>query len=398
MQLAEQGGCLGPHIDMLIAERTNQEISCGFIPLSLDLIAQCSNCSSSDLRMLGACGLAQCFRGLRANKSKPPTGQAQLHRTAFGVDQDTQECINGFRAQCSHSSHGRPLNHRIRVMQKGLQQDWQSLWIFDQREGLGGSTPHRDIVVAVKGLAKGWHGCFANDTEAFGEGESHQTTPVAQARHHSFDAAAVGIRHLSTPELVLELHRQLAGLLFAQLEGLPADRRALAVIHGCWLAGGSIIKFHWQPLKVVVTHGIGMTCFVLSHNLQVQETGVPPFNAAVLAAGLKAHASGIVSAEPLDHPHWLIRIESELAPADLAVDLIQAWRGFRRACGHTDGHQLLALGGRKDSPSSAGSPLTLGAWGVDVVETMDGPTFLRAIGWEALKQGRPADAVFAMQG
>jgi hypothetical protein len=29
---------------------------------------------------------------------------------------------------------------------------------------------------------------------------------------------------------------------------------------------------------------------------------------------------------------------------------------------------------------------------------MDGPTFLRAIGWEALKQGRPADAVFAMQG
>ena len=39
MQLAEQGGCLGPHIDMLIAERTNQEISCGFIPLSLDLIA-----------------------------------------------------------------------------------------------------------------------------------------------------------------------------------------------------------------------------------------------------------------------------------------------------------------------------------------------------------------------
>jgi len=197
---------------------------------------------------------------------------------------------------------------------------------------------------------------------------------------------------------VLELLRKLAGFLFAQLEGMPADRRALAVIHGCWLAGGSIIKLHWRPPRVVVTHGIGMTCFVLSHNLQVQAPGVPPFNAVDLAAGLKAHASAIVSAEPLDHPHWLIRIESELAPADLALDLIQAWRGFRRACGHTDGHQLLALGGRKDSPSSAGSPLTLGAWGVDVVETMDGPTFLRAIGWEALKQGRPADAVFAMQG
>jgi len=141
-----------------------------------------------------------------------------------------------------------------------------------------------------------------------------------------------------------------------------------------------------------------MTCFVLSHNLQVQEPGLPPFNAVDLAAGLKAHASGISSSEPLDHPHWLIRIESDLDPADLALDVIQAWRGFRRACGHTDGHQLLALGGRKDSPSAAGSPLTLGAWGVDVVETMDGPTFLRSIGWEALKQGRPADGVFAVQG
>jgi hypothetical protein len=141
-------------------------------------------------------------------------------------------------------------------MQEGVQQDWQSLWIFDQREGLGGSTPHRDIVVAVKGLAKGWHGCFANDPKAFSEGESHQTTPVTQARHHSFDADAVGIWHLSTPKLVLELLRELAGFLFAQLERLPADRRALAVIHGCWLAGGIIIKFHWRPPRVVVTHGI----------------------------------------------------------------------------------------------------------------------------------------------
>jgi Protein of unknown function (DUF2656) len=141
-----------------------------------------------------------------------------------------------------------------------------------------------------------------------------------------------------------------------------------------------------------------MTCFVLSHNLQVQEPGVPPFNPVDLAAGLMAHASGISSAETLDHPHWLIRIESDLAPGDLARDLIQAWRGFRRACGHTDGHHVLALGGRKDSPSAAGSPLTPGAWGVDVVETMDGPTFLRAIGWEALKQSRPADGVFEIQG
>jgi len=197
---------------------------------------------------------------------------------------------------------------------------------------------------------------------------------------------------------VLELRRQLTSFLFAQLKVLPADRRALTVIHGCWLAGGSIFKLHCRPPKVVLTNRTGMTCFVLSHNLQVQKPDVPPFKAVDLAAGLKAHASEIVSAEPLDHHHWLIRIESDLAPADLAVDLIHAWRGFRRACGHTDEHQLLALGGRKDSPSSAGSPLTLGAWGVDVVETMDGPTFLRDIGWEGLKQGRPADAVFAMQG
>lgn len=141
-----------------------------------------------------------------------------------------------------------------------------------------------------------------------------------------------------------------------------------------------------------------MTCFVLSHNLQVQDEGLPPLNAVDLAAGLKAHASGISLAEPLDHPHWLLRIESELPPADLALELIRAWRGFRRACGHAEEHQLLALGGLKDSPSTAGSPLTPGSWGVDVVETVDAAAFLHAIGWEALKQARPADGVFALQG
>ena len=141
-----------------------------------------------------------------------------------------------------------------------------------------------------------------------------------------------------------------------------------------------------------------MTCFVLSHNLQIKAEDLPPFSSMELAAGLKAHASGITLSEPLEHPHWLIRIESELPPEQLGLELIKAWRGFRRACVHTDSHQLLALGGRKDTPGPAGSPLISGSWGVDVVETADADAFLHSINWEGLKQGRPADGVFALRG
>ena len=57
---------------------------------------------------------------------------------------------------------------------------------------------------------------------------------------------------------------------------------------------------------------------------------------------------------------------------------------------------ILVLGGIKTTPAASPSPdgLQPGNWGVDVVETLSGDTFLRSIGWDAAIAQKPADSVF----
>ena len=137
-----------------------------------------------------------------------------------------------------------------------------------------------------------------------------------------------------------------------------------------------------------------MTIFVLSHNLQVQSEHVPSISAADLAKGLLSSSSSFSNAEALSHPHWLVRIESHLAAHEMAQELLKAWKQYRLIQKHNIDHHLLALGGRKDTAGSPGSPLSQGSWGVDVVECGDPDAFLESINWNALKAGRPSDAVF----
>ena len=137
-----------------------------------------------------------------------------------------------------------------------------------------------------------------------------------------------------------------------------------------------------------------MTTFVLSHNLQVQSDLVPALNFDQLAQALKSLSKNISSVTVLEHPHWKLSISTDLSPQDMAVDLVQTWLQYRGQLGHDMNHVVLALGGRKDSQASPGAPLQEGYWGVDLVETPDESTFLQAINWEALKAGRPEDAIF----
>ncbi|HJN35688.1 MAG: DUF2656 family protein [Prochlorococcus sp.] len=139
-----------------------------------------------------------------------------------------------------------------------------------------------------------------------------------------------------------------------------------------------------------------MTTFILSHNLQVQSSQVPTLSAQELAAGLASHCLSLTVSEPLDHPHWMAKVESELTPQQLAAELVKGWRSLRAELGHDHQHAVMALGGRKDSEGQPGSPLQKGAWGVDVVETLDPAEFLKAINWAALKADRPVDGVFEL--
>jgi hypothetical protein len=140
-----------------------------------------------------------------------------------------------------------------------------------------------------------------------------------------------------------------------------------------------------------------MTIFVLSHNLQVESALVPTISAADLAEGLLSSSSFFSKAEALSHPHWLVRIESELAVYEMAQELVKAWKQHRLIQKHNVNHHWIALGGRKDTAGSPGSPLVQGSWGVDVVECANPDAFLDSINWNALKAGRPSDAVFEVK-
>ena len=137
-----------------------------------------------------------------------------------------------------------------------------------------------------------------------------------------------------------------------------------------------------------------MTTFVLSHNLQVNDSAVPALAFDALAVGLQQHCSSITAAEVLSHPHWKVKLESTASPDALARELVQGWRRVREGLCHGQAHAVMALGGRKDSEGIPGAPLQRGGWGVDVVETADPQGFLAAINWKGLTAGRPADGVF----
>ena len=142
-----------------------------------------------------------------------------------------------------------------------------------------------------------------------------------------------------------------------------------------------------------------MTRFLLSHNLQVVSDNLKGLNSAELAAGLVAHLSTDVRVQAVSHPHWLVQVEADLLPVDLANAVLLAWRQLRCSAGATDDAcQLLALGGRKDDQAASGALLQQSDWGVDVVETLDAVAFLQSINWELLKQGRAPDGVFELQG
>ena len=118
-----------------------------------------------------------------------------------------------------------------------------------------------------------------------------------------------------------------------------------------------------------------------------------------MASGLFRSSTILKSAVALNHSHWLIRIESELSPEDMAIELVKAWKIFRLDQGNSVDHSWIALGGRKDSAAmTSSSPLQEGYWGVDVVECMNPDAFLESINWDALKAGRPEDAVFEYRG
>ena len=112
-----------------------------------------------------------------------------------------------------------------------------------------------------------------------------------------------------------------------------------------------------------MTSLIVVTCFVLSHNLQIQNDQVPPLAFPDLADALRKHCPSVSTAEALEHPHWKILLESDAAPAVFAAELAAGWRAVRRSLGHSDSHAVLALGGTQGFPGQSWSSASTGWMG-----------------------------------
>ena len=61
--------------------------------------------------------------------------------------------------------------------------------------------------------------------------------------------------------------------------------------------------------------------------------------------------------------------------------------------------EILILGGIKTTPPTSDSPdaLQIGDWGVDVVETLVGETFLKGIAWETTIASKSLDTIFKVE-
>jgi Protein of unknown function (DUF2656) len=145
---------------------------------------------------------------------------------------------------------------------------------------------------------------------------------------------------------------------------------------------------------------------LLAHNFDVSGDIVPALSreefAQVFKSGLTAYEH--LQCRLVNHPHWTVEIlfpTNEFSPQQVGELCAQALADKRRSqqLSAEPNPEILILGGIKTTPPTSDSPDALqpGNWGVDVVETLSGETFLQAIAWDATIAQKPVDSVFKVE-
>ncbi|MEL6384481.1 MAG: DUF2656 family protein [Cyanobacteria bacterium J06626_18] len=138
---------------------------------------------------------------------------------------------------------------------------------------------------------------------------------------------------------------------------------------------------------------------LLSHNFNLSSDSAPVLSrddfAQVFVNGFEAteHLKG----RRLDHPHWIVEVmfdAESMMPSEVGKRCAEVLA--QRRSPTASSFEILALGGLKTTPATSASPDALqpGHWGVDMVETPDGDTFLQALNWEAMISQRSDDQTF----
>ena len=145
---------------------------------------------------------------------------------------------------------------------------------------------------------------------------------------------------------------------------------------------------------------------LLSHNFDVPSDIVPSISreefAEVFRIGLGDRPSCLTRL--VNHPHWTVEIlfdRRQFSPNQIGEFCAEALANKRISQGIDPKSlpEILILGGIKTTPPTSDSPdaLQTGDWGVDVVETLVGETFLKGITWETTIASKSLDTIFKVE-
>lgn len=145
---------------------------------------------------------------------------------------------------------------------------------------------------------------------------------------------------------------------------------------------------------------------LLSHNFDVSPDVAPALSREEFAEVFRLGLSDRISCQTrlINHPHWIVEIlfdHNQFSSKQIGEFCAQALadQRVRQGLDRKSLPEILVLGGVKTTPPTSDSPdaLQTGDWGVDVVETLVGATFLQGISWDTTIASKPIDEIFKVQ-
>lgn len=143
---------------------------------------------------------------------------------------------------------------------------------------------------------------------------------------------------------------------------------------------------------------------LLSHNFNLASGHAPALSresfTQVFIDGLKEDHR--LKIRLIDHPHWITELlfdTNAVSPQHVGALCAEALLTARKLASPAIAIlEILTLGGLKTTPPTSNAPDTLqpGDWGVDVVETLSGKTFLQELNWDDMVSQKPEGHTFVV--
>jgi len=143
---------------------------------------------------------------------------------------------------------------------------------------------------------------------------------------------------------------------------------------------------------------------LLSHNFDISEDVLPALSREEFAQLFIDGLQDFAKCRLVNNPHWIVEVlfdrdkYSAAQMGQYCANTLAKIRSNQIKNGDKKPH-ILILGGIKKTPGMSSYPdyLQTGEWGVDIVETRDGDSFLAALGWEKMIVGKPEESIFKVE-